>query len=141
MSWVEPKTNWNGDYDHTGKYIGDKFSATDYNRISNNIKYLYDKSLFLYNKYEVAPTGVKSFASYLFAEDINNLQNVLETIDINSVNVIDRPFPTYVANGRTMTYEELNFLESAILDIYYRLESEYEGRNKFTFLLGERGGF
>ena len=47
---------------------------------------------------------------------------------------------TYVDNGRTMDFTELNRLESAMLDLYDRLSNESEGRRMFTWNFGMKGG-
>ena len=38
--WIEPKTDWSAQYSDTGRFIGDFFNITDYNRIKNNLLYL-----------------------------------------------------------------------------------------------------
>jgi len=35
--WITPKTDWYGERDEEGVYSGDRFNATDFNRIKNNI--------------------------------------------------------------------------------------------------------
>ena len=38
MAWITPKTDWHGEVTD-GIYTGDRFNASDYNRIKNNIAF------------------------------------------------------------------------------------------------------
>lgn len=38
--WQTPKTDWTGTTTSSGEYVGDRFNATDFNRIKNNLDYL-----------------------------------------------------------------------------------------------------
>ena len=48
--------------------------------------------------------------------------------------------PSYIANGLTMDFIELNRLEGAMLDLYDRLTNESEGRRMFIWNFGMKGG-
>ena len=47
--------------------------------------------------------------------------------------------PVYRDNGYIMTFEELNRLEGAMLDLYNKLENQSDGLRRLTFNLGKRG--
>ena len=44
MAWQTPKTDWYGKVIE-GVYVGDRFNAVDYNRIKNNLIYIYKEKL------------------------------------------------------------------------------------------------
>ena len=42
MAWQTPKTDWHGSTNSEGVYTGDRFNASDFNRIKNNLTFLRD---------------------------------------------------------------------------------------------------
>ena len=46
----------------------------------------------------------------------------------------------YHDNDSFIDFRELNRLESAILDMYDRLNNQYNGRRTFTWAFGTKGG-
>ncbi len=141
MSWVTPKTNWYGRTDEDGNYTGDRFNASDINRIKNNLEYLRDYAIQLYKEFNIDSLGVdRSPSDYFYADEINTLENNLKTISENTTKQQYEVTP-YSPNGNTMTYADLNRLESMTLSIYERLRNQYEGRRTLTFNFGIKGGF
>lgn len=139
--WITPKTDWYGETDSDGIYTGDRFNAVDFNRIKNNLQYLRDFSISMYDEYEINDLGADRNAGvYFFADEIMDLEENLETIVSNTNNKSYGTPPMYVANGIIMDYVELNRLESAILDLYLKLQNQSEGRRCFTWNFGRRGG-
>ena len=51
MGWTTPKTDWQGATNAEGVYIGDRFNAADFNRIKNNLQYLRDLAIKMYDEY------------------------------------------------------------------------------------------
>lgn len=139
--WQTPKTDWAGATSSTGEYVGDRFNAADFNRIKNNLDYLRELAVQLYDEFTITSLGDdRTPADYFYADEINQLESNLNTINAST---LKRPYgtaPTYVANGNTMDFAELNRLESAILDLYDRLSNESEGRRMFTWNFGMKGG-
>lgn len=139
--WITPKTDWYGETDSNGIYTGDRFNAVDFNRIKNNLQYLRDFSISMYDEYEINDLGAdRNAGAYFFADEIMDLEENLETIVSNTNNKSYGTPPMYVANGIIMDYVELNRLESAILDLYLKLQNQSEGRRCFTWNFGRRGG-
>ncbi len=141
MQWETPKTDWHCGIDAEGNYIGDRFNASDFNRIKNNLEVLREMAIILYDEFNITPVGAdRTPSDYFYADEINQLEENLVTINDNSLrqNYGDAPF--YVDNGLTMDYIELNRLEGAILDIYNRLTNGLEGRRMFTWNFGMKGG-
>lgn len=141
MAWVTPKTDWHGGLNADGIYEGDRFNAVDFNRIKNNLAYLRDLAITMYKEFSIVSLGNDRVPSdYFYADEINQLEENLETINTNSLNMAYGEAPVYVANSNTMDYAELNRLESATLDLYDRLNNQSEGRRMFTWNFGMKGG-
>lgn len=141
MAWQTPKTDWYGATDSDGNYTGDRFNATDFNRIKNNLSYLRDLASRLYDEFSIVSLGEdRTPADYFYADEINQLEENLKTVNNGSLNRDYGNLPTYVDNGNVMDFYELNRLEGAILDLYDRLTNEFEGRRMFTWSFGTKGG-
>ena len=141
MAWITPKTNWNGGTAADGTYIGDRFNAVDFNRIKNNLDYLRELAIKLYDEFAINDLGSdRTPADYFYADEINRLEENLTIINNNTLKRHYGTAPTYVNNGRTMDFTELNRLESAILDLYDRLTNQSEGRRKFQWNFGIKEG-
>lgn len=141
MAWTTPKTDWHGGLNGDGLYEGDRFNAVDFNRIKNNLAYLRELAITMYKEFSIVSLGNDRVPSdYFYADEINHLEANLVAINQNSLKRSYGTAPTYVANGNTMDYKELNRLESATLDLYNRLKNQSEGRRMFTWNFGMKGG-
>lgn len=141
MVWTTPKTDWYGAVVN-GVYTGDRFNAVDFNRIKNNLVYLRDLAVKVYEEFSITAVGAdKTTADYFYAEEINKMEQNLATINAKTLKMSYGTAPTYSDNGRTMDYAELNRLEGAILDLYDKLTNQYEGRRKFKWNFGMGGDF
>lgn len=139
MAWSTPKTDWNGET-VDGVYIGDRFNAVDFNRIKNNLEYLRELAIKMYEEFSIQSLGSdRTSKDFFYADEINALEDNLKTINNNSLKRSYGNVPVYVDNGNTMDFKELNRLESAILDLYEKLTNEYEGRRMFTWNFGMKG--
>lgn len=140
MAWSTPKTDWNGET-VDGVYIGDRFNAVDFNRIKNNLEYLRELAIKMYEEFSIQSLGSdRTLKDFFYADEINALEDNLKTINNNSLKRSYGNVPVYVDNGNTMDFKELNRLESAILDLYEKLTNEYEGRRMLTWNFGMKGG-
>lgn len=141
MAWVTPKTDWYGGTDSEGAYTGDRFNAVDFNRIKNNLEYLRELAITMYDDFSINSLGSdRTPKDYFYADEINDLEENLNTINDKSIKRSYGSTPTYYDNGNVMDFTELNRLESAILDLYDRLTNESEGRRMFTWNFGMKGG-
>ena len=139
--WITPKTDWYGETDENGIYTGDRFTAVDFNRIKNNLQFLRDYSISMYDEYAINDLGVdRNAGEYFYADEIMRIEENLVTIVTNTKKKSYGTPPVYVANGLVMDYNELNRLESAILDLYMKLHNQSDGRRCFTWNFGRRGG-
>lgn len=140
MAWSTPKTDWSGTTVE-GVYSGDRFNAVDFNRIKNNLEYLRELAIKMYDEFTIHSLGSdRTPKDYFYADEINKLEENLTTINSKSLKRSYGTAPVYVDNGNTMDFKELNRLESAILDLYDKLTNEYEGRRMFTWNFGMKGG-
>lgn len=140
--WQTPKTDWYGAEDSTGTYIGDRFNAVDFNRIKNNLQELRDLAVRLYDEFSIGSLGNdRSPEDYFYADEINQLEANLNTINSKTLNLPYGTAPTYTENGNTMDFTELNRLEGAILDLYEKIRNQVEGRRMFAWNFGIKGGF
>lgn len=141
MAWVTPKTDWYGYTDADGVYTGDRFNAADFNRIKNNLQFLRDLAITMYSTFSIVSLGSdRTPADYFYADEINQLEANLNTINTNTLRRSYGSTPSYNDNGNTMDFNELNRLEGAILDLYDRLSNQSEGRRMFTWNFGTKGG-
>lgn len=141
MAWQTPKTDWNGHTNSSGVYTGDRFNAADFNRIKNNLEYLQEFAQSLYSSFDIVSLGEdRTTSDYFYADEINQLIENLETINSHTVNAAYTEFPVYAPNGNTMTFVELNQIESMSLEIYHKLHNQSDGRRMFTWNFGMKGG-
>lgn len=140
MTWITPKTNWHGETTD-GIYTGDRFNASDYNRIKNNIAYLYTLAESLYKHFNIENIGNdKNIGDYFYADEINKIENTLKFINQNTLNRSYGNTPIFNDNGNIFDFNELNRLEGATLDLYNRLNNQKIGRRSFKWNFGMRGG-
>ena len=138
--WTTPKTNWHGEV-IDGVYIGDRFNAVDFNRIKNNLQYLAELAVKMYDEFSIHSLGSdRTPKDYFYADEINKLEQNLNTINSKSLKRSYGNTPIYSDNGNTMDFVELNRLEGAILDLYDRLTNQAEGRRTLTWNFGTKGG-
>lgn len=140
MAWSTPKTDWYGET-VDGVYTGDRFNAADFNRIKNNLVYLRELAIKMYDEFAIQNVGSdKTYKDYFYADEINALEANLVTINNHSLKRSYGTVLSYVDNGNVMDFKELNRLEGAILDLYDKLTNESEGRRTFTWNFGMKGG-
>ncbi len=139
--WQTPKTDWHGSTDSEGNYSGDRFNAVDFNRIKNNLIYLRDLAVKMYEEFTIDKVSDdKSYADYPYADEINTIESNLTKINANTLLRNYGVPPSYSDNGAFLDFTELNRIESAELDLYNRLTNEHDGRRMFTWNFGMRGG-
>lgn len=139
--WVTPKTDWHYELDSEGLYIGDRFNASDFNRIKNNLEYLRELAIKMYDEFTIHALGTdRTPKDYFYADEINQLEENLNTVNQKSIKGAYGNTPSYTANGNIMDFAELNRLEGAILDLYDKLSNQNDGRRTFTWNFGMKGG-
>ena len=148
MAWITPKTNWKAAYDGVGEYIEDFFNIDDYNRIKNNLLYLREKGNELFGLIPEFPVGEDKHYPIagspdfdndnFFADEINAIENGLETID-NSINLFNHGTKQiFYENGKFIDYNELNRIEGAELELYTYIMDSIAGKSKLAIRFGQR---
>lgn len=129
MAWEEPKTDW---------VETDRFNIQDFNRIKNNLAWLYQFSLNFFNMYSIEPMGenISSYESYWDVEIFNKFERNLEKIGEKTKIDVGQS-TTFYYNGLFISWEELNRIEGASLRIYERLKELEKLRKRLPFRLGK----
>lgn len=132
MAWTEPKTNWTKD---------DFFNIEDYRRITNNIMYLKDflDSLF-YGLSDLQLMSEKNISEPIYAREINDIENNIELLNIETYKLEIGDTKEYFPNQRTMDFNELNRIEKAMFDIYTKMKKNKELLTRLSFRLGNQKG-
>ena len=139
--WETPKTDWHYELDSEGLYVGDRFNAADFNRIKNNLEHLRGLAIKMYDDFTIHALGTdRTPKDYFYADEINQLEENLNTVNEKSIKGAYGSAPSYTANGNIMDFAELNRLEGAILDLYDKLSNQNDGRRTFTWNFGMKGG-
>lgn len=131
--WESPKTDW---------ISTDRFNISDYNRIKNNIDYLEELGNEVYQYFALADMGADktSYAGYWTPEEFNLFESNLE--------LIKEAFPdseigtrkTFFENGPFINWEELNRIESALLNYYNMGTLQKAILPRLSFRLGDEKG-
>ena len=133
VEWSEPKTNW---------ISIDRFNIADFNRIKNNLQWLYEKAVKLYKNFDIADMGedITSFESYwnvaffnAFESNVDVINNIIYTKDYG---ITQRFFE----NGPFIKWDELNRIESACLEMKDILDRQESGLQRLSFRLGGMKG-
>lgn len=120
MLWSAPKTDWEIKPYVNGIYQGDWFNVADYTHLANAIRFLHYYGQIIY--------GVTFSISYMPDVTLNNFVrpaeiNLLEdNVYALTQNLYDPPTyagkTTWVGNGATPDFADMNRLGQACVDIY-----------------------
>ena len=133
MSWTTPKTDW---------AASDRFNISDYNRIKNNIEWLFDKAEEIMQTtitHNDMGADIVTHTGYRTADDFNKIE---QNIDIINNAVFYKDYgaaQTFYANGAFIRYTELNRIESACVGIRDTIENMIIGisNKRLAFVLGQ----
>ena len=131
--WRDPKTNWT-------KY--DSFNYVDYNRIKNNLTWIYEKAIQLYKHFKIEDMG-EDITDYRTDYDFRYFNAWEENLDIINKNIFTKDYGykmTFYGNSPFITPSELNRLESAILSMRTILDNQQAGLRRLEFRLGYQKG-
>lgn len=129
VEWKEPKTDWSK---------SDRFNFTDYNRIKNNLQYIYEQAKEIWGTFSIEDMGndIESFTGNITARSINAFEHNLNTINQH---VLTQDFgfsKTFFSNAPFIDADELNRIESATLSIKEMLDGEVRIVERLAFNLG-----
>lgn len=132
--WQEPKINWTKD---------DFINIEDFNRIRNNLLYLYEKSKKFYKNYNLSKQLVEevNYSSYAYSEKWNFLEFTSNDIYNNTYKLKNiGTMREFIAYQNYIDYNELNRLENLCLKYYNLLNSQENTIEKLSFTLGNYKG-
>ena len=131
--WQTPKTNWTN---------SDRFNMEDYNRIKNNLRYLWEEVCDMWKEFEIEDMG-EDITSY--KQDYNFVYfNAFESnVDIINKNMFTQNYgmrQNFYPNGVFIKFDELNRIESAILKMKQIIDGKKAGMKRLPFRLGAPKG-
>lgn len=131
--WRPPKTNWTSN---------DRFNYVDYNRIKNNLQWLYEKAVELYKTFPIADMGedIESYTAYWPVAFFNAWEQNLDTINKNMFVQNYGNKQVFYENGTFIQWNELNRIEGATLRMREILDSQEAGLKRLSFRLGNFKG-
>ena len=137
MSWITPKTDWEiKPPDENGRYNGDWFNISDYNRITGNIEYLYQLSQQLYLPFSIETMPDQSYDDDLYAETINSIENNIQALIEHTWQYPNAPqSKQWSSNGHTPTVDDLNRIEGVCLTLYNAFVQQADAKPKLSFQL------
>lgn len=130
--WLPPKTDWTAD---------DYFNAKDYNRIVGNMYFLYvymDKLFF--DLTDISKADDKTYESLIYAREINDIEQTLERLNLETYKFDIGETKTYKANKATPLWTEFNRIESAMLLLYNTMIAHKEALPRLVIKLGSQKG-
>lgn len=127
--WHTPKTNWKAT---------DRFNYVDYNRIKNNLTYLYELAQEVYKQFSIVDMGadIEDYTGWFTAAAFNAFESNLETINKNIFTQDYGVSQRFFDNGQFIKWDELNRIESATLQMNDLLERQKAALRKLPFRLG-----
>lgn len=132
MAWIEPKTDWTS---------ADYFNAEDYNRIIGNIMHLKALGDDLFSGLSNLSLGEeKTYLSLIYAREMNNIENALDGLNLETYALVIGDKQTFKANGSTPLWSEFNRIESAILLLYNTMVVHKDNLPRLDFRLGNQKG-
>lgn len=127
--WIEPKTDWRET---------DKFLAEDYNRIKNNIYYLWEKACEAFPRFSIQDMGEDMEEESIWWDvfKFNAFEENLESINFHTFFQDIGMRQTFYVNGVFIKWDELNRIESMSLKMKKVIEAAEDSRFRLAFRLG-----
>lgn len=154
-TWTDPKTDWTAGTGTT-PYDGDTFSYVDFNRIKNNVMYLYELAVQVYDiSSEVASREARgAIAPYFFvlqdgytnrtandfvyADEINFFEQRLHFLNQTCGTLMPFSPQTYYANGTFINATELNKLETLAETLRGYIFEMFISRRRFAITFQQK---
>lgn len=131
--WNTPKTNWKST---------DRFNFADYNRIKNNLNYLHQLAVSMWNEFDMPNMGadITDYNAFWDVDIFNLFESNLELINKHIFAQDFGVSQRFFENGAFIKWDELNRIESAILSMNDLLERQKNGLKRVSFRLGQFNG-
>lgn len=152
MAWVTPKTDWTVGTDDT-LYNGDRFTYVDFNRIKNNILWMYQYAQELFpiddeiarreadpNDFFILRDGYqdRTVTDFVYADEFNYFEERLDFLNTLLGNLLEGEKMRFTDNSIFPNAAELNRLETLCLRLNDVLQNKYVSRRKLAFRLSQR---
>ena len=131
--WQEPKTDWKAN---------DRFNFKDYNRIRNNILFLYDEASEMFGGFSIEDMG-EEVESYKVNWKVAYFNAFESNIDVINKNMMNRDYgyrQTFYPNGIFIGFAELNRIEGAALGMKRTIDGIIAGQRRLPFRCGAPKG-
>lgn len=126
--WSTPKTDW---------AATDYYNIADGNRWRDNLLHIHELAEGLYGNIAIASMyDSKTIASFPLPSEMNAIESNLEAINGATYQFDIGESQTFVGNGHTVAYDEVNRIESATLRLKETLESQKALKRHLAFRLG-----
>lgn len=164
MAWTTPKTDWSIGTS-TQEYNGDRFTYRDFNRIKNNIAFLYEYAVEIYpisadieqfNEntrlyridegdpdiyhffYLYDEDDDRTVRSFVYSDEINYFEERIHFLN-SIIGAVEQPAkPTYYNdNGVFIDADELNRLENICLEMQPIILDMFASRRRMQFTLSQ----
>lgn len=133
VTWQKPKTDWTAD---------DRFNIKDYNRIKNNLAYLWEEVCKMWEEFDIEDMGedITSIKAIWNVQYFNAFESNVDTINQHMLTQSFGLRQTFYVNGVFIQYGELNRIEGAILKMKQIVDGKKAGIRRLSFRLGAPKG-
>ena len=126
--WQTPKTDWKS---------SDWINIEDFNRIRGNLLVLQEMTEEAYKEVLFDDMGEDmTYNDYPYADRINAIEKNVAAICKNAYPFTEEQAVTYYPNQPALRWDELNRIESLMLNRYDYLLAQLNGRKTLAFTLG-----
>ncbi|MCD7724281.1 MAG: hypothetical protein LUI12_01790 [Clostridiales bacterium] len=127
--WETPKTDW---------VETDRFNIYDFNRIKNNILYIYEEAKTIWGDFSIEDMGddIDSYSAYWDVDCFNAFETNIDTINEHMLSQDYGYRKTFYENGVFIDYSELNRIESAILKMKKIVDGRNASLRRLAFRIG-----
>lgn len=132
-TWQKPKTDWTAT---------DRFNIKDYNRIKNNLTYLWEEASNIWGDFDIADMGedITSIKAMWDVQYFNAFESNVDTINQHMFTQNLGMRQTFYVNGVFIKFDELNRIETAVLKMKRIIEGKEAGMRRLAFRLGAPKG-
>lgn len=133
MAWQEPRTDWTAQT---------PVNYRDYNRIKNNLVYLYNEATEIWGDFNIEDMGT-DMTSNKQGWNFHYFNAIESNIDRINSHIFTQDYgfrQTFYSNGPFIGFSELNRIESATLEMKRIIDGVKAGRVRLAFRIGAPKG-
>ncbi len=131
--WQAPKTDWK---------FTDRFNIEDFNRIKNNLIYIWEQVQIIWGNFEILDMGedITSYSTYWDVNDFNAFEANVDTINEHMLSQDYGIRQTFYENAPFIKWDELNRIETATLRMKRIVDGRKASLVRLSFRLGAPNG-